>query len=536
MKLSKLKAMHIKSKISQVTIYNDRALVERIAKIKLPQGEQTIVFEGLPFLLDINSLQVGGGIQSILLEIKPREVNLQEIPEGQKKELSEDIEKLEIQINEQTDILTNLEKEKSLLHRLTEMASESPKKGSSSLQDPQKINDMLAFYSSKMNEIDGLIRQNKRLLAKLEAQITSMREKFDAYHNESYKKERVVEVKIVTQEECEQVFVLSYLVANARWKPVYDFRLNSETKKLSIAYNAIISQKTGEKWDDVKLCLSTARPQISAIQPLLNTWFIDVDKPIPIDYKMEKAKSPMSYMAAGTLGGADLNLEVEEFDETPMPVSNAKVETGATAVTFVIPGTHSINDNNEEHKIGITALEFDAKLEYNAVPKLSTFAYLTAISSNASEYPMLAGKSNIFLDNSFVAHSAIKFVSPNQEFKTSLGVDEAIRIEHKLVNILYKDEGLFSKKSKIIYDYNIKIENTKKIDCSIIIQDQIPISRNQDIRVELLEPKYKEDTPDIKKTDKGFIEWKYTIKPNEKIQLSLKFSIEYPREIDVAGL
>ena len=52
----------------------------------------------------------------------------------------------------------------------------------------------------------------------------------------------------------------------------------------------------------------------------------------------------------------------------------------------------------------------------------------------------------------------------------------------------------------------------------------------------MIEPKYKEDTENLKKSQEGFIEWINTVNSGEKIKLGLKFSIEFAREIEVAGL
>jgi uncharacterized protein (TIGR02231 family) len=149
---------------------------------------------------------------------------------------------------------------------------------------------------------------------------------------------------------------------------------------------------------------------------------------------------------------------------------------------------------------------------------------------------MLAGNLNIFLDNRFVASSAIKLIAPNQEFKTSLGIDEAIQIEYKLVNKFSKDEGIFSKKSRIVFEYSFDIVNHKKIEGLIFIKDQLPISQNQDISVDLIEPKYKEDTPSLRKFNDGILEWKYVIKPGEKVVFGLKFFVEFPKDLEISGL
>ncbi len=48
------------SKISQVTLFQDRALVTRSLNIELPEGESRIVFDSMPSTINSESLKVNG--------------------------------------------------------------------------------------------------------------------------------------------------------------------------------------------------------------------------------------------------------------------------------------------------------------------------------------------------------------------------------------------------------------------------------------------------------------------------------------------
>jgi len=91
-------------------------------------------------------------------------------------------------------------------------------------------------------------------------------------------------------------------------------------------------------------------------------------------------------------------------------------------------------------------------LTYTIVPKLSQYAFLTAKIKNTSEYPFLPGETNIFLDGSFVATSNLKLVVPSEEFETSLGIDEGIKVDYKLIKKYEKNKGLISKKNNIVFE------------------------------------------------------------------------------------
>jgi hypothetical protein len=72
-------------------------------------------------------------------------------------------------------------------------------------------------------------------------------------------------------------------------------------------------------------------------------------------------------------------------------------------VTFNIPRIASIPSDNTTHKVSIGILNLKPKFEYEAVPRKIAHAYLKAKVSNASNYSLLAGPANVFLDNNFIA-------------------------------------------------------------------------------------------------------------------------------------
>ena len=66
-------------------------------------------------------------------------------------------------------------------------------------------------------------------------------------------------------------FEISYVVRNASWTPAYDIRVNNVDEPVQLVYKADIRQNTKEKWDNVKLTLSTANPNASGEAPVLSS-------------------------------------------------------------------------------------------------------------------------------------------------------------------------------------------------------------------------------------------------------------------------
>lgn len=530
----------IESKIKSVTVYNDRAMVKRFSTINTEKKQYTFVFENLPKNIEKNSIQVNSSKGLILKEIKFEQNYFDELPESDKNSLLLNKKNLENELKVISDKIVQTIKEKEFVQGVINKSIQPENQDKTEIEiNPDKWLSFLNFYHDKNTEFDRDLRElNKekdKVIEKLENVIFNLKK----YDTVQQKINNCVVVKIESISEGEKELQLSYIVYGPNWEPIYDLRVDSETKKLRIEYNALVRQNTGENWDDVKLVLSTAQVQISGIQPELTPWNINFFLPSP------PAASPMMKTDIKRKKGLGMTgkISMEESDEfaadedlieIQKPI--AEVKKGATAVVFIIDEKTTIKSTNDENKVSILVKDFDAYFKYNSIPKLSPYFYLKAKVKNVSEFPLLPGETHIFLDGSFVANSNISMIAPDEEFWTSLGIDESITINYKLIRRYEKNEGLFTKKRKVNFEYKIEVINKKKTAEEINIFDQIPISNHEEIVVELIEPKIKDDKNDIAIDELKKISWKYNIEPSEKKEIKFEFSVESPSDKTVYGL
>jgi hypothetical protein len=77
--------------------------------------------------------------------------------------------------------------------------------------------------------------------------------------------------------------------------------------------------------------------------------------------------------------------------------------------------------------------------------------------------------------------------------------------------------------------FEINIRNNKREAVTITIEEQIPISKDAQIEVELIsaEKAYVNQTT-------GKVTWKLTLKANETQKLLLKYSLKYPKSRQIS--
>jgi uncharacterized protein (TIGR02231 family) len=95
-----------------------------------------------------------------------------------------------------------------------------------------------------------------------------------------------------------------------------------------------------------------------------------------------------------------------------------------------------------------------------------------------------------------------------------------------------ENTGLTNSGVRITYEYLLTLQNNKTLPAKVVVHDQVPVSRNEKIEVKVLAPDAKTSKPD----DEGKLTWTLDLKPGEKRDLTVKFTIEHPKDVTVEGL
>jgi uncharacterized protein (TIGR02231 family) len=143
---------------------------------------------------------------------------------------------------------------------------------------------------------------------------------------------------------------------------------------------------------------------------------------------------------------------------------------------------------------------------------------------------LLPGTANIFRDNTFVGTVPLENISPGQEFKLNLGIDEGLKIERELVE-RQVDKKLISNQRRTSYAYRLMVTNLQQVPANLTLKEQLPVSRNEQIKVRLTLT-----NPKIVPGEMGLLEWEISLPPQAKQELYYQFVVEHPPELKVTGL
>jgi len=526
------KPITLKSKLSEITVFSDRAEVTREAEINLSPGIHKLIFDDLPRLIDSDSIQVNGQGSAILKDVKLQARYYADIPDKERKTLFDKEQELKDKLTQINDMKGISEGERNFVQRISEKMTSNHEESAAPELDPMKWIKMVSFYRDKQTELIKQIRSYEKDIRTINDDLTKVRQEIKEIGYRKNKKRNLVDVLVEMKKEGTLSLKLRYIVMGPQWTPSYDLRVSTEKKNLNLSYYGLISQNTGEDWNEAAVSLSTAQLNIGGMQPELQPWTLDFYRPLSRSSESKKRNAPMmqNYMAAPE-PEADGSMEEESLE-----VVAAKAEMGGTAAVFHIPGKNTIQSDNQEHKVTIAIQNFPIHLRYSTVPKLAERAYLKAKAENKSDYALLAGETQVFLDGRFVSNSYLDFVAPGSSFWSFLGVDEGIKVERKLIRKYESNPGIFTKQTKTVYEYRIKVTNNRKSEEEIVVWDQLPVSYNQDIKVVMIKPVLKESGEKVKLDENNYLEWFLKLNPGQEHQIDFHFTVEYPAEKRVEGL
>ncbi len=532
----RLVAAPVESSIAAVTVYTDRAVVTRAATVELSGGTAELVFANLPQSLDERSLQVSGRgtAQALILDVSTRQTYVDFTPNARVKELEDQLKGLGKQMRALDDRGSVLAAQSDMLSQM-EKALFAPPSKEVPRSDLGQLTSSLTYLSEQRARI---ITENTALdegREELRGKIQTVQSQLNELRGAGGKAFKTVTVRVAAAQAGNLEVSLSYTVPNASWVPSYDARVLSTERAVAFGYFGVVRQSTGEDWQNVALTLSTARPGLGGAAPSLTPWQLDLWREEAVRMDRFEARRPSAKVADAQYAVQMQQMtsaapEMREMREAEMAA--ASVETGATSASFKIATTATIPSDGTAQKVPITSAKFAANPEYLTVPKRQQTAFLTAKVVNTSEFPLLAGAMNVFLDGTFVATSHLRTVMAGEKFDLALGADEGISVKHKRVQKFTEDTGLMNSGKRITYEYLVTIQNNKKTAERVIVVDQVPLSRNEKITVKLLSP----DAREVKPTDEGSLKWTLDLKPGEKRELTVKFAVEHANDVNVTGL
>ena len=358
-------------------------------------------------------------------------------------------------------------------------------------------------------------------------------------------------------------------VSNAQWYPVYDLHAASENGKpsssVSLQYRVALSQSTGEIWNNTDLILSTSATDV-------------LNAGIPTSETLSIEPTPKNQPVVQTLHSA----RAVRQSMTLLPGVSAPrgiVSKSPLSVTYTVEGKTTIPTDGQSHKVLVASLPLEATVTHVTTPRKSTVAYLQVGSlvyqtcstiadhlgqcavKNTSDYHLLPGTVNVFLDGSYVSKTNIPDINTGDTFQCTLGIDTSARVVHTLVSSSTTSaaSSFVEQYKTTTYTSTTTITNRHTGDYPIQIAERssLPVASPQDTRIKVFLKKPEglaegeegsdidlgrpdgfkvkwgtdlDETKDGKKSGK-FI-WFGSVEPGKEVELVSQWEVRAPVDVE----
>jgi uncharacterized protein (TIGR02231 family) len=516
--------LDVTSAVDAVTVYPDGASVTRVIALDLPAGDTTLVAKDFPLTLDASSLRVEGegGVKLTIGAIDARPprpappVNLSEIDKR--------IEGLK---DERANLQGAIDAA-GARRKFAERFAEASPAGLGEKGEARPLTEWRTAFAAVGEEVasaDTAIREAQRKQREIDREIARLEQ------DRAVKPPNKLEVRIemASAAATKATLRVTYAVRNARWAPLYDARLDTGAKDrkpaLELVRRAEITQNTGEDWSNVSLGVSTVRTARGGSAPELNSLIVQYPqppRPLAAGSASDMARPRAMQEAAAPPAAAESRKVAEE--------QQATVEVSGFQVTFKIPGRVSVGANEGSKSLRIASAAIAPDLLVRAVPVINPTAFLEASFKQAEDAPLLPGRVSIYRDGMFVGRGRTAGASKDETVRLGFGADDKVKIERTVLRRNEGSAGLIVTTSKTDERaFKTTVRNGHDFPLRVAIEDQLPVSENEEIVVEML-PSTTPPTTTNLRDKRGVLEWAFEAKPGEVKDIAFAWRARWPKD------
>ncbi|MES2811431.1 MAG: mucoidy inhibitor MuiA family protein [Bacteroidota bacterium] len=261
----------IKATTKEVTVYSSGAQIHAESTVTLPKGNSIVKVTDLSQYVNQNTIQISGlkdvSVLSIGFEVVfyPKKITSEKIQNLQK-EIDTKLREIALLQSQ----IKGLEEEETILLQNKNLSS------SQQAVTLEKIQIHSKHYRERVPVIKMEIYDITKKIEILKTNLSAMHMEMSKMNGEEKEEKGEIILKFYNPNEVTLLNLdLKYNVTNAGWIPSYEIKAKNTKDALQFAYKAQVFQTTGENWNDVKLTLSTANPNVNNEKPNLDSHYLN---------------------------------------------------------------------------------------------------------------------------------------------------------------------------------------------------------------------------------------------------------------------
>jgi len=538
---AKIKALG--SKITEVTVYADRARVTREVTLELPAQTDRFSFAKLPSWIDEGSVRVSlktaNGAKGEVLDVQIRRTYLTAASDEEVRKAQDAVQEISDQVNELSDKQKVIDQRRKHLESIRVFSLDKlPKDAAAREVKVAEYVEFLTFLETSLTKLNADRRALEKQRREIQPEQNARQKRLSELNSKAQLEERAVEVAL--RGTGQATVVLTYLLAGASWEPAHELRADEKGGMVHITSYAVVRQTTGEDWGVPKLSFSTQNLGRTARIPELDTLLVGQGSKAPVQILEQqedtyqdalgnyKSQNRLWYFnnPVANNGIALQNLDLNDAIQYKSLQTFAKISGRATTAHFQAFADKAVPSDGQPVRLPIGELNLNRTERIVAAPEASLNAARVFELNNKNGQALLPGKVTLYFGANFLGATAIDFVGPGEEFSLYAGVEDEVKVSRVLDRSKSeKRKTSFSSKTELQASWIIEVENLSAVEKIVRLADRIPVSQNDDVKVRSVKT-----SPKITPDEKGLFSWDLVLAPKEKRTLNVEYVVQYPKD------
>jgi uncharacterized protein (TIGR02231 family) len=545
----------VSSTIRKVTVYSDRALVSRQGAVKIGTAPTVYAFRQLPGWVDEGSVRAAtsaGNIVDVRVvrgylarATDPRFVRAEADARAVTERLlalDDELKVLDAKAKQVEDIkafsMDRLNKE--VAAGAARGPVTSPAQGSVGTVGVDTYAAVVDFIAKELREIAKGRRAVQAEREKLAPEVLANNKRLEELRALTQLEETKVLVTVQGAAAAEAQLELTYMLPGATWESAHEVRTSeADPTSVEITSYAVVSQASGDDWDNAELTFSTQSSTAAVRIPTLEALTLGdtrattqtVETRSASFKRAETAFKEQNRLWNKRVQSVDATSSFEEsyqanFESLVGTLSQTvqifqSLQQRGTTAQFKATSTTRVRADGRSVRVPIGQAKLKAKKVIVAAPEQSLNAAQTLEMLNDSGHALLPGNVTMFQAGAFLGVTNLDFVADGEQLALFLSVADQLKISRVLDK---KHSALIKKqRTQMQLAFVVTVENLSNKPMPLQLADRVPISEDKDIVISGVKI-----TPDVKPDSKGILRWPLTVKPKEKQRFEIQYTIEYP--------
>lgn len=493
----------VQAKVTSATLFPSHAQLTWEETVSLQQGSGELTLNGLPVSMQDGTLMAElQGMPGVLIQrVQIRQVEQAGVVAQATRKLREALREVEQSIGAREDGIKAWSQQVKLMTEAAATPGEITASELALLADTVQESTLKAL--ARIREIRQSMTDDIAERDRLKRELAATQQNARATKS--------ITIAYRAREAGQATAQLRYQTHGASWQSRYNARLvtakNGTEGTIILEQLASIRQTTGTDWTNVELRLSTANSRLGTDIPPLHPWIVSA------------AGSSMDMIRA------------EALVQGAPPQTAQVVNDGAFTQSYRVETPVNLASGNADQFISVANHDVPVSIETRFLPAVDLNGFVHANGTFTADISLPPGPVALYRDGQSVGASYLERVSADSKLAIGFGVNDRVTAEVVDEQNQQGEQGVFKGEKYVRRVYRYEITNNHPRSVAVRVFDRIPVSRHDDLTVEILE--ITQPATRNFQDMKGVISWERTIEPGTTLILKSGFELRVPEDSEL---